>query len=182
MRRRRKPFPRVLPSLLLLFLQVCCCLWEPGFAFLSPDGRRFRSMLQAKPPPICQFDLEAIEEFESSLLLQTGDNTAATGDLLDDDETDNVDAPTFFSWQIPPELDKTRIDAALASLSNGEWSRSYCGNTLIQERPHWHRCLRRGGRASCRRVSILCAMTTSRNVSCRNRKMVAFQCRVSLWC
>ena len=78
------------------------------------------------------FDLSAIEAFE--LQLDQQQQQQDTGIEIDDDErivTISAD-DNMRTWQVPPDHDNARIDAALAAFFGDEVSRSACG-TLIAE-------------------------------------------------
>ena len=90
------------------------------------------ALLGAKPPPTANFDLDAIEAFESQLDLEdflddNDDDDDGGDDIFEEDEGSSaVDVKVFV---VPAALNKKRIDAVIAEL-NPELSRSFCG-TLV---------------------------------------------------
>jgi 23S rRNA pseudouridine1911/1915/1917 synthase len=89
----------------------------------------------ARAPPVSNFDLDAIEAFETKMDLEP--LTAMKADDKeddDDDEEENIweDNNTAQEFTVPEELDGKRIDAALASLivEPTTMSRSACGNLV----------------------------------------------------
>lgn len=86
--------------------------------------------LFAKPPPIANFDLEAIEAMEAKLDMEEAmmddDDNDDEDDILEDTSEDNI-----VLFEVPDELDGKRIDAVLAQLDS-TLSRSTCG-TLVAD-------------------------------------------------
>ena len=89
----------------------------------------------AKPAPKAGFDLDAIEAFESQLEELEQRNSDA-GDN-DGDESDLAQSSASVQvLTIPSDLDKKRIDAAIAALVEPELSRSACGSLVVDGRVH----------------------------------------------
>lgn len=83
----------------------------------------------AKPDPRAQFDLDAIEAFEEQL-----DTLSLEADGFDDTDDDDIEDGASLKmnvniYTIPIELDKTRIDLAIAILEP-DLSRSFCGSLV----------------------------------------------------
>jgi len=115
-------------TILLLLEGVVAWVATTTCTFRAHDHSSSR--LTAKPPPVSNFDLDAIEAFELELDLldaKPGGDFSSEEDSEDDDllETDDVQVIT-----VPPELHQKRIDAALSQLLDNSPSRSSCGSLV----------------------------------------------------
>ena len=96
------------------------------------------TVLLSKLSPKAGFDLDAIEAFESQLeeLEQNNlDTTTTSSSTKTDDDDENVDSTQSTADEqtiltIPAELNKKRIDAAVAELLEPQLSRSTCGSLV----------------------------------------------------
>lgn len=90
--------------------------------------------LFARPPPISNFDLEAIEAMEAKLdmeearMMEDGDDEEED---ITSDEVEGKAGDNIVLFEVPEELDGKRIDAALSKLDT-TLSRSTCG-TLVAD-------------------------------------------------
>jgi 23S rRNA pseudouridine1911/1915/1917 synthase len=108
-------------------------------------------VLHAKPPPISNFDLDAIEAFEDQMdnnaqqQQQDQDDTIFIMDGVDEDgddlfdgdgiEDDEVNGETQAqTFTVPDHLHGMRIDAVLAAMLQPSLSRSVCGNLVVEGR------------------------------------------------
>lgn len=97
-------------------------------------ARQSSTELSAKPPPLASFDLDAIEEFERSLL--NGGNAKNNVEDLELD-SDEGTTTTTTHYTVTADTNNKRIDAVLATLmaagsssSSSAVSRSTCGNLV----------------------------------------------------
>ena len=95
--------------------------------------------LWAKPPPISNFDLDAIEAYEAQLERQReedGDSSSPCGDdferTIDEDDTDDEDIRTFV---VDETLHNKRIDAAIVA-TFPDLTRSYAGTLVTDQCVH----------------------------------------------
>ena len=99
----------------------------------KPSSTHFHIFSYYAKPPTSHFDLEAIEEFEKSLLSPTNNNNNNNNNNDHDDEnmepTEDYEDGSIMYHIIPAKLHKKRIDAALAELET-KLSRSTCGNLV----------------------------------------------------
>lgn len=103
-------------------------------AFAPPYQRRQSITCQARPPPKNNFDLDAIEAFETKLDLEDSIISADGSEEETDSEgpasgDGNVKSDDVKKFIITPELNGERIDTAIAAFTT-DMSRSQCGGLI----------------------------------------------------